>query len=149
MADEKNSHLAKEFLRALRAKHVEQVLSLFQDDGVWIAPEGTFAGKARMANYLEWQFALGEGLKLTECGNGVVVQANRAFVEHSVAYRRDGERIEYIVLCSLEMKDGMVARIRTVYDRLSIERQAARSRLSRWAVNRTVKQAEKGLRWPR
>jgi len=149
MSDEKNSSIAKEFLRALQAKHVQEVLSLFPDDGVWIAPEGTFTGKARIAGYLDWQFGLGQDLKITESGNGIVTEANRAFIEHTVSYRKGSEHIEYAVLCALEFRDLKVKRIRTVYDRLSLERQTVRGGLARWAVDRILKQAEKGLRWPK
>jgi ketosteroid isomerase-like protein len=148
MLDEKSLSIAEDFLRSLKAKRVEQVLSLFPEEGVWIAPEGTFTGKGSIRTYLDWQFSQGQDLKITESGNGVVVQANRAFIEHTVVYKRDGEHVEYIVLCALELKDGKVARVRTVYDRLSLERQTARGRLSKWAVDRLMRQAEKGLRWP-
>jgi len=148
MVDEKNLSIAEDFLRSLKAKHVEQVLSLFPEEGVWIAPEGTFTGKGSIRTYLNWQFGQGQDLKITESGNGVVVEANRAFIEHTIAYKREGEHVEYIVLCSLELKGDKVVRVRTVYDRLSLERQTARGRLSKWAVDRVVKRAEKGLRWP-
>jgi len=147
MADEKNLSIAKDFLRALQAKHVEQVLSLFPEDGVWIAPEGTFTGKASIASYLGWQFGQGQDLKIAESGNGIVTEASRAFIEHTVAYHRGNERIEYTVLCALEFKSSQVKRIRTVYDRLSVERQAVTGTLSKWAVDRILKQAEKGLPW--
>lgn len=147
MADEKYTSLARDFLKALQARHVEEVLSFFAPDGVWIAPEGTFSGKARIESYLDWQFNRGRDFKLAEVENGVVVEGNRAFIEHTVAYTLSGERVEYVVLCALEMKDGQVKRIRTVYDRLSLGRQVARGPLSRWAVARVVRRAEDGLRW--
>jgi len=84
-------------------------------------------------------------MKIRECGNGTVVMGNRAFIEHSIAYRRGGEYIEYVVLCALEMKNEQVQRIRTVYDRLSLEQKLAKGRISRWAINHTLKQAEKKL----
>ena len=149
MVDEKNLSIAESFLRALQAKHVEQVLSLFPEDGVWIAPEGTFTGRASIANYLDWQLRQGQDLKIAEGGNGIVTEGNRAFIEHTVAYHKGNERVEYTVLCALELKNLQVKRIRTVYDRLSVERQAVTGTLSRWAVGRILKQAEKGLLWSR
>ena len=149
MGDEKNVSIARDFLRALEAKHVEQVLSCFPDDGVWIAPEGTFTGKAQIEHYLDWQFGQAKDMKIAEYGNGTIVEGNRAFMEYAVTYRQHGERIEYVVLCALELKSGALKTIRTVYDRLSLGRKVARGRLSRWAIDRAVRQAQKGLRWPR
>ncbi len=148
MVDEKRLSVAEDFLRSLKAKHVEQVLTSFPEDGVWIAPEGTFTGKPRIEGYLAWQFGQGQDFKITESGNGVVIEANRAFIEYTVAYKKAGERVEYTVLCALELKDQKVARVRTVYDRLSLERQTATSRVSRWAVDRILREAERGLHWP-
>ncbi len=143
--EEKVESTAREFLKALEAKHVEQVLACFTEDGIWISPEGTFNGKTSIKRYLEWQFNQASEMKLRECGNGIVVMGNRAFIEHAIAYRRHGEYIEYVVLCALEMKDDRVHRIRTVYDRLSLEQKLAKGRISRWAINHTLKQAEKKL----
>ena len=148
MADDKSLSIAEDFLRALKAKQTEKALSLFEEDSVWIAPEGTFTGKIRIAGYLNWQFAQGQDLKIAESGNSIVAEGPRAFLEHTVAYRRSGERIEYTVLCSLDLRNGKVARIRTVYDRLSLERQLVKGRVSRWAVGHLLRHAEKGLRWP-
>jgi ketosteroid isomerase-like protein len=146
-AEEKNVSTSREFLKALEAKHIAQVLSCFTDDGVWISPEGTFTGKTQISGYLEWQYSQAEDLKLKECENGIVVEGDRAFIELSISYRRDGEHIEYIVLCSLELKEGKVNRIRTVYDRLSLGRKLARDRVSKWAINHAIKQAENKLHW--
>jgi len=149
MADEGTETLARDFLKALQARHVEQILALFSDDGTWIAPEGTFTGKASIGAYLDWQFNRGQDFKITECENGVVVEGNRAFIEHTIAFTLQGGRAEYVALSALELKNGRVKRIRTVYDRLSLERQIARGPLSRWAVDRLVRQEEDGLYGPR
>ena len=138
--------VAREFLKSLESKHIEQVLACFSEDGVWIAPEGTFTSKASIRKYLEWLLGQASEMKIKECGNGIVVMDNRAFIEHSVAYKRNGEYIEYVVLCALEMKNEQVRRIRTVYDRLSLEQKLAKGRISRWAINHTLKQAEGKLR---
>jgi hypothetical protein len=147
-AEEIVESVAREFLKSLELKHIEQVLSCFTEDSVWISPEGTFTGKASMKRYLEWLFSQANEMKIKECGNGTVVTGTRAFIEHSIAFRRNGEYIEYVVLCALEMKDEQVHRIRTVYDRLSLEQKLAKGRISKWAINHTMKQAERKLhRW--
>jgi ketosteroid isomerase-like protein len=137
--------VTRDFLKALEAKHTEQVLACFTEDSIWISPEGTFTGKASIKKYLEWQFSQAEEMKIKECGNGIIVMGNRAFIEHSIAFRRNGDHIEYVVLCALEMKNDLVHRIRTVYDRLSLEQKLAKGRISRWAINHTLRQAEKKL----
>ena len=149
MRDESNESIARDLITALEAKHIEQVLSCFSDGGVWIAPEGAFTGKAQMERYLSWQLGLGEDVKLTESGNGAVVEGDRAFLEYTFHYRLRGQHVEYTVLCALELKDGKVAIARSVYDRLSLEQKLAKSRISRWAIDRILKEAEKGLRWAR
>lgn len=143
--EERVESVARDFLKSLEAKHAGQVLACFTEDSIWISPEGTFNGKTSMRRYLEWLFGQASELKIKECGNGIIVMGNRAFIEHSVAYRRNGEYIEYVVLCALEMKNGLVHRIRTVYDRLSLEQKLAKGRISKWAIDHTMKQAEKKL----
>jgi ketosteroid isomerase-like protein len=145
--EEKNLSIAREFLKALESKHAEQMLSCFANDAVWISPEGTFSSHAQIQSYMEWQFNQADDIKIRESGNGIVVEGNKAFIEHTISYRRSNERIDYTVLCSLEMKENKIVRIRTVYDRLSLENKLVRDRITKWAVNRTLKQAEKKLPW--
>jgi ketosteroid isomerase-like protein len=143
--EEKNLSVARDFLKAFEAKHLEQVLFCFSDDAVWISPEGTFTSHSQIEYYLGSQVNQADDMKIRESGNGIVVEGNRAFIEHMISYRRFGERIDYTVLCALELRDGKITRIRTVYDRLSLENKLVRNRISKWAINRALKQAEKRL----
>ncbi len=142
---ERNGDIAREFLRALEAKHVQRVLAGFSDDSIWISPEGTFTGKREIQKYLSWLVSRGEDMKVKECGNGTVVEDNRVFIEHNISYQRFSERIEYTVLCALEIKDGRINRVRTVYDRLSLGQKLARGRIARWAFHHSLKEIEKKL----
>jgi ketosteroid isomerase-like protein len=146
MADEKTATIMRDFLRALEAEDVDKVVSFFAEDGVWVAPEGTFKGKERLRRYLGWQFGQARDMKITERGNGIIAQANQAFIEHVITGTLNGVRAEYLALCAWELKDDKIKEIRTVYDRLSLVKQAARGWLAKWLVGQVVKQAEKGLR---
>ena len=146
MADEKTATIIRDFLRALEAQDADRVTSFFAEDGVWVAPEGTFKGKEWVRRYLAWQFGQARDIKITERGNGIITQANQAFVEHVISGTLNGVRSEYLALCAWELKDDKIKEVRTVYDRLSLAKQAARGWLAKWLVGQVVKQAEKRLR---
>ncbi len=146
MADEKTVTIMQDFLRALEAQDAGRVLSFFAEDGVWVAPEGTFKGKPQLRRYLGWQYGQAQDLKITERGNGIIAQADKAFIEHVVSGKLNGARVEYLAFCAWEFQDEKIREVRTVYDRLSLAKQVAKGWLAKWLVGQVVKQAEKGLR---
>ena len=146
MPEEGIASLMRDCMKVLENKDGPRMLSFFAEDGVWVTPEGTFRGKPELKRYLKWWFDSSQDIKITESGNGIIVQGNKAFYEHVVTSTVRGKRVAALVMCSWEFTDGKIQHIRTVHDRLALVKQAARGWPARWIVNSIVKQAEKGLR---
>jgi len=145
MADEKIASIMREFVKTLGKEDIEKTLSYFTEDGVWINPNGTFKGKEELRRYLTVMSESMQDVTVTECGNGIIVQGNKAFFEHVIAGTMKGERAEVLAMCAYEFSGDKIKESRTTYDRLSMAEQAATG-LGKWMVNLIVKQAEKGLR---
>jgi len=146
MSDEKTVSIIRDCFGALEKGDVEKGLSFWAEDGIWITPSGTFKGKKDLKRYLTWMAESMKDLKITETGNGIIVQGNKAFVEHNIAATFQGMRGEVLAMCAWEFSNGRIQRMSTVMDRLSMARQGAKGWLAKWMVNLIVKQAEKGLR---
>ena len=144
MADEKIASIMREFVKTLGKEDIEKTLSYFTEDGVWINPNGTFKGKEELRRYLTVMSESMQDVTVTECGNGIIVQGNKAFFEHVIAGTMKGERAEVLAMCAYEFSGDKIKESRTTYDRLSMAQQAATG-LGKWMVNLIVKQAEKGL----
>ena len=145
MADEKIASIMREFVKTLGKEDIEKTLSYFTEDGVWINPNGTFKGKEELRRYLTVMSESMQDVTVTECGNGIIVQGNKAFFEHVIAGTMKGERAEVLAMCAYEFSGDKIKESRTTYDRLLMAEQAATG-LGKWMVNLIVKQAEKGLR---
>ena len=146
MADEKIAVIMRDFIQALERKDLEKALSLCADDVVYVTPEGSFKGKEELKRYLMWFFDVGQNVKVTESGNKIIVQGNRAFYEHIVSATYQGVRTESLVICAYEFSGEKIQQMRTVQDRLLIVKQAVKGWPAKWLVNYIVKRAEKGLR---
>jgi len=145
MAEEKIASIMRDCFRALEKGDVEKLLSLSAEDGVWVTPAGTFKGKEELKRYFTWMAESMQDVKITETGNGIIVQGNKAFVEHVIAGTMEGRRGEVLAMCAWEFSNGKIQRVSTVMDRLSMARQVAKGWLAKWLVNLIVKQSEKGL----
>lgn len=145
MAEEKIPSIMRDFVGVLAKGDVEKVLSFLTEDAVWVNPNGTFKGKEELKRYLTWMAQGMQDSTITESGNGIIVQGNKAFFEHVVAGTIEGMRGEVLAMCAYEFKDGKIQEVRTVWDRLSMGKQVAKGWLAKWIVNLVVKQAEKGL----
>lgn len=145
MTDEKIASIMRDLIKALEAADVEKALSCFAEDGVWDTPNGTFKGKAELRRYLTVSAQSMRDLTITETGNKIIVQGNKAFYEHVIAATIEGKRAEGLAMCAWEFTDDKVQAVRTVYDRLAMAKQAAKGWLAKMLVNAIVKQAEKGL----
>jgi len=144
MADEKIPGIMREFVKAMEKGDVEKQLSLLTEDAVWVNPNGTFKGKEELRRYLTVFLGSTKDLKVTECGNGIIVQGNKAFFEHVIGGAVDGRRAEVLAMCAYEFSGDKIKAVRTTYDRLSMAQQAATG-LGKWMANMIVKQMEKGL----
>jgi len=142
MADEKIPGIMRNFVKTFG--DVEKMLSYFTEDGGWVNPNGAFKGKEELRRYLTVFCGSMKDVTVTECGNGIIVQGNKAFFEHVVGGTIEGRRAEALAMCAYEFSGDKIKEVRTTYDRLLLAQQAATG-LGKWMVNMIVKQAEKGL----
>lgn len=145
MAEEKIPGIMRDCFKAMEKGEVEKMLAFFTEDGVWVCPTGTFKGKEELRRYFTWMAQSMRDVKVTETGNGIIVQGNKAFVEHVIAGTMDDMRAEVLAMCAWEFSDGKVKEVRSTFDRLLMAKQAAKGWLAKWMVNMIVKQSEKGL----
>ena len=124
MADEKIPGIMREFVKAMEKGDVEKQLSLLTEDAVWVNPNGTFKGKEELRRYLTVFLGSTKDLKVTECGNGIIVQGNKAFFEHVIGGTVEGRRAEVLAMCAYEFSGDKIKAVRTTYDRLSMAQQA-------------------------
>ncbi len=146
MAEEKIAGLMRDFVKTMATGDVEKTLSYFTEDGVWVNPNGTFRGKDELRRVLTGMAQMMRDMSITECGNGIIVQGNKAFFEHVIAATVEGQRAEVLAICAYEFRGDKIKETRTAFDRLSLAKQAAKGWLPKKLVNSIVKQAEKGLR---
>jgi ketosteroid isomerase-like protein len=144
MSDEKIPGIMRDFVKAMAEGDVEKMLSFVTEDAVWTNPNGTFRGKAEVKRYLTVLLGTMRDVTVTECGNGIIVQGNKAFFEHVIAGTIEGKRGEGLAMCAYEFSDDKIKEVRTTYDRLLMSQQVA-PWFGKWMVNFIVKQAEKGL----
>ena len=145
MTEEKIASIMRDLIKSLETGDVDKTLSFFTEDGVWINPNGTFKGKEELRRYLTNSAQLMRDVKVTETGNKIIVQENKAFYEHVIAATIEGKRAEGLAMCAYEFTNDKIQEVRTVYDRLLMAKQAAKGWLAKTLVNSIVKQAEKGL----
>jgi len=145
MNDEKIASIMRDLIKSLETGDVEKTLSLFAEDGVMVNPNGTFKGKEELRRYLTNSSQSMRDMAVTETGNKIIVQGNKAFYEHVIAATTEGKRAEGLAMCAYEFTNDKIQEVRTVYDRLLMAKQAAKGWFARTLVNLIVKQAEKGL----
>ena len=146
MPEEKIANIMRDFVKTMETGDVEKTLSFFTDDGVWVNPNGTFKGKDAVRRYFTVLSQSMRDMKVTESGNGIIVQGNKAFFEHVISGTFRGQRCEALAMCAYEFSGEKIKEIRSVFDRLLMAKQTAKGWLARSLVNFMAKQAEKGLR---
>jgi len=146
MAEEKIESIMRDCIRAMEKGDVEKGLSFWAEDGVWVTPAGTFKGKEEVKRYLTWMAQSMRDVKITETGIGIMVQGDKAFVEHVIAGTMEGMKGEALAMCVWEFSNEKIQYLRTVYDRLSMAKQVAKGWFAKRVVSSIVKRAEKGLR---
>ena len=145
MSDEKIINIMRDSFKAMEKGDVEKGLSLWAEDGVWITPAGTFQGREELMRYLTWMAESTQDLEITETGNGIIVQGDKAFVEHIITGTFQGRRAAVLAMCAWEFSDGKIQCIRTVYDRLSAGRPPSKGWISAIVENVVAGQVRGGL----
>ena len=143
MAKEEIANIMRDFVQTMAKGDVEKTLSFFTEDGVFVTPNGTFKGKDELRRHLSAEAESIQNMRVTETGNGIIVEGNKAFFEHIIAGTVQGKRAEVLAMCAYEFSDGKIKETRSVFDRLSQAQQAAKGWLPKMLVNFIVKQMEK------
>ncbi len=133
------------FVTALTQGDVEKAASLCTEDVVWEAPEGRFDGVSELKRYGTWMTQIMADLSYAESGVGILVEGDKACFEHRFAGTYEGQRVEWLSMCTYELVGGKIHRLRTVHDRLGILRQGAKGWLEETLIHSLVKRVEKGL----
>ena len=143
MAKEDIAKTMRDFVQTMAKGDVEKTLSFFTEDGVFVTPNGTFKGKDEARRALSAEAESMQDMTVTETGNGIIVEGNKAFFEHIIAGTVQGRRAEVLAMCAYEFSDGKIKEVRSAFDRLSQAQQAAKGWLPKMIVNLIVKRAEK------
>ena len=141
MSEEKVKSIMHDFVGAMAKRDVEKGVSLCAEDVAWSLPEGK--GRKEVKRYLEWLAQSTADLTVADSGIGIMVQGNKAVYEHVWKGTVRGMKWEGPYICVYEFSDEKIQNIRTVYDRLSIAKQAAKGWIARTIVNSIAK------RWPK
>ena len=143
MTNEEIANIMRDLVQAMAKGDIEKQLFLVTEDSVFVSPNGTFKGKDELRRYLSSRAESMQDGTVTETGNGIIVEGNKAFFEHVIASTVQGRRAEVLVMCAYEFNDGEIKEVRAVFDRLSIAQQTVKDWLPKMLVNFIVKQAEK------
>ena len=143
MSNEEIASVMRDFVQTMAKGDVEKTLSFFTEDGVFVTPNGTFKGKDELRRHLSAEAESMQDMAVTETGNGIIVEGNKAFFEHVIAATVQGRRAEVLAMCAYEFSNGKIKEVRTTYDRLLIAQQAVKGWLPKMLVNFIVRQAEK------
>ena len=133
----------RDFVQTMAKGDVEKTLSFFTEDGVFVTPNGTFKGKDELRRHLSAEAESIQNMRVTETGNGIIVEGNKAFFEHIIAGTVQGKRAEVLAMCAYEFSDGKIKEARSAFDRLSQAQQAAKGWLPKMLVKLIVKKVEK------
>jgi len=142
---EDKATIMREFVKALAAGEVDKALSYFTDDAVDVNPSGTYRGKAEIRRDTEAMAKNFKSMKVTEAGNGIIVQGDKAFFEHVLSGTYQGKKFEFLAMCAYEFSGDKIKNVRSVYDRLLVAKQVATWPGS-WMVNMIVRNMEKATK---
>jgi uncharacterized protein (TIGR02246 family) len=145
MTDEKIVGIMRDWFEAWSAGDAEKLAACFNDDAVWTDPYGTYQGKGAIRAKLTAMCRNFKDMQITETGNGVMVQGDKAFVEHVLSGVYLGKKFEMLALCAWEFSGDKVKNMRSVYDRLLTAQQVVSGWPARPLVNMVVKQSEKAM----
>ncbi len=147
MSEKKLESIIRDFDEAFVKGDVEKMLSFFAEDGVLVAPQGTFKGKEELKRSLTWLVETTSNKRVRDAGIGIMVKGNKAVHEHVFeAVTLDGMKYEILGACVYEFSGEKIQQHTDLYDRLSIAKQAARGWLEKKIINAVVNRMEKGLR---
>jgi limonene-1,2-epoxide hydrolase len=143
---EDKASIMRDLTKLWGAADAEKMIAYFTDDAVVTNPYGTFKGKEAIKRNLTAMFSSMKDIKVTETGNGIIAQGDKAFFEHVISGMYQGKKFEFLAMCAWEFSGDKVKAMRTVYDRLLIAKQVVTGWPAKPIVNMVVKQSEKGMK---
>jgi hypothetical protein len=146
MSDEKIAEIMRDFVKTMAEGDVEKTASFFSKDAEFTCPMGTFKGEWEIKRYMNVQSETMQNMKVTESGNGIIVDGNKAFFEHVISGMYQGKRSEVLAICAYEFTDDKIQKVRSTFDRLLMAKQVAPGWLAKTMVNSIVNKMEAGLR---
>jgi ketosteroid isomerase-like protein len=142
---EDKASIMREFAKSLEDGDAEKSISLFTDDAVYDTPYGTYKGKEAFRQLFNAMSKNMKGMKVTESGNGIIVQGDKAFFEHTLSGTFQGKKYEMLGICAYEFSGDKIKYMRTVFDRLLTAQQAA-PWFAKPMVNMIVSQSQKAVK---
>jgi ketosteroid isomerase-like protein len=142
---EDKASIMRECAKSLETGDVEKSLSLFTDDAVYDTPYGPYKGKEAIRKLLNAMARNMKGMKITESGNGIIMQGDKAFFEHMLSGTYQGKKYEMLGICAYEFKGDKISYMRTVFDRLLTAQQVA-PWFGKPMVNMVVSQSNKAVK---
>jgi len=80
--DKKIKNIIRNYIKSFEEKNEKKVLSYFNDDAIWIAPQYKFMGKKEIRGYVLWLFENIKDLTFIDDGIGIMVNGNEAVYQH-------------------------------------------------------------------
>ncbi len=146
MPEEKVSGIMREFVKAMAAGDAEKAISYLTEDAVSVTPYGTYKGKEAIKQNVLAMSRNMKDMKVTEAGNGIIIQGDKAFFEHVLSGTFQGQKYEMLAMCAYEFSGDKIKAMRGVYDRLLTAQQCVKGWPAKPIVNMVVKQTEKAMK---
>jgi ketosteroid isomerase-like protein len=136
---EDKATIMREFVKAMAAGDANKAISYLTDDAVSVTPGGTFKGKEAIKGDILSLARNFKDMKVTEAGNGIIVQGDKAFFEHVLSATYQGKKAEFLAMCAYEFSGDKIKNVRSTYDRLLVAKQAVSGWPATSIVNMVVR----------
>jgi len=146
MPEEKLAGIMREFVKAMAAGDADKTVSYVTDDAVSVTPYGTYKGKEAIKQNVAAMARNMKDMSVTETGNGIILQGDKAFFEHVLSGTFQGKKFEMLAMCAYEFSGDKIKNVRSVYDRLLTAQQVVKGWPAKPIVNMVVKQSEKAMK---
>jgi ketosteroid isomerase-like protein len=138
--------IMREFVKAMAAGDAEKTVSYLTEDAVSVTPYSAYKGKEAIKQNVLAMARNMKDMKVTEAGNGVMVQGDKGFFEHVLSGTFQGKKFEMLAMCAYEFSGDKIKNVRSVYDRLLTAKQVVKGWPATPIVNMVVKQTEKAVK---
>ena len=146
MPEPKMAGIMREFVKAMAAGDAEKTISYLTEDAVSVTPYGTYKGKEAIKQNVLAMSRNMKDMKVTEAGNGIITQGDKAFFEHVLSGTFQGKKYEMLAICAYEFSGDKIVYVRSAYDRLLVASQCAKGWPAKPIVNMVVKQSDKAMK---